>query len=83
MPRTKFRTRYGHYNFLVLYFGLANVPVTFMSLMNELFKPFLDSFVIVFVNDILVFSKSVEDLADHLHIVMGVLGKRRLYSKNL
>ncbi|WMV37297.1 hypothetical protein MTR67_030682 [Solanum verrucosum] len=62
-------------------FGLTNVPATFMSLMNGVFKPFLDSFVIFFIDDILVYSKRKEEHADHLRIILGVLGKHKLYAK--
>ncbi|WMV25841.1 hypothetical protein MTR67_019226, partial [Solanum verrucosum] len=62
-------------------FGLTNASATFMSLMNGVFKPFLDSFVIVFISDILVYLKSEEEHADHLRIVLGVLGKQKLYAK--
>ncbi|WMV38958.1 hypothetical protein MTR67_032343 [Solanum verrucosum] len=81
VPKMTFRTRYGHYEFLVMSFGLTNAPATFMSLMNGVFKPFLDSYVIVFIDDILVYSKSEEEHADYLHIVLGVLGKQMLYAK--
>ncbi|WMV55149.1 hypothetical protein MTR67_048534 [Solanum verrucosum] len=81
VPKTAFRTRYGHYEFLVMSFVLTNVPAAFMCLMNEVFKPFLDSFVIVIIYDILVYSKSEEEHANHLRIVLGVLGKQSLYAK--
>lgn len=69
-----FRTRYGHNMFLVMLFGYTNTPKTFMSLMNGVFKTFLDSFVIVLIDDILIiYSKSEEEHANHLRIFMGVL----------
>ena len=81
MSKTEFRTRYGHYEFLVMTFGLTNAPVAFMDLMNQVFHPYLDQFVIVFIDDILLCSKNAEKQAFHLRNVLQTLRERQLYAK--
>ncbi|KAH0761440.1 hypothetical protein KY290_017513 [Solanum tuberosum] len=81
IPKTAFRTRYGHNEFLVMSFGLTNALATFMDLMNRVFKPYLDMFVIVFIDGILIYSRNKEDHASHLIIVLQTLKDRELYAK--
>ncbi|KAL8095604.1 hypothetical protein AgCh_036864 [Apium graveolens] len=81
IPKTTFRTRYGHYEFLVMAFGLTNAPSTFMDLMNRVFKQYLDKFVIMFIDDILIYSKTEEDHKEHLRISLETLRKEKLYAK--
>jgi hypothetical protein len=79
--KTAFRTRYGHYEFTVVLFGLSNAPIVFMSLMNGVFKDYLDKFVIVFLDDILVYSRTEEEQEQHLRMVLQVLRENQLYAK--
>ena len=81
VPKIAFRTRYGHYEFLVMPFGLTNAPATFMDLMDRVFQPYLDMFVIVFIDDILVYLGSSEEHSEHLRIVLQTLRERQLYAK--
>jgi hypothetical protein len=76
-----FRTRYGHYEFTVVPFGLSNAPIVFMSLMNGVFKDHLDKFVTVFLDDILVYSRTEEEHEKHLRMVLQVLREHQLYAK--
>ncbi|WP_423778398.1 reverse transcriptase family protein, partial [Campylobacter jejuni] len=81
VPKTAFRTRYGHYEFLVMSFGLTNAPAAFMDLMNRVFREYLDSFVIVFIDDILIYSKTKEEHEQHLRLTLQVLRQHQLYAK--
>jgi len=81
VPKTAFRTRYGHYEFLVMPFGLTNALVAFMDLMNKVFREYLDKFIMVFINDILVYSKSLEEHEQYLRFVLQTLHEKKLNAK--
>ena len=81
VPLTAFRTRYGHFEFLVLPFGLTNAPAVFMALMNNVFKKELDNFIIVYLDDILIYSKTKEEHYKHLKIALSHLRENKLYAK--
>ncbi|XP_073016426.1 uncharacterized protein [Primulina eburnea] len=81
IPKTAFRTRYGHYEFTVIPFGLTNAPAAFMDLMNRVFKPFLDRLIVVFIDDILVYSPSKEDHEKHLRLTLQTLREKEIYAK--
>ncbi|GJT97023.1 putative reverse transcriptase domain-containing protein [Tanacetum coccineum] len=81
IPKTAFRTRYGHYEFQVILFGLTNAPAVFMDLMKRVCQPYLDKFMIVFIDDILIYSKSKQDHEEHLKLILKLLKKEQLYAK--
>nr|GEV45935.1 putative reverse transcriptase domain-containing protein [Tanacetum cinerariifolium] len=81
IPKTAFRTRYRHYEFQVIPFGLTNAPVVFMNLMNRVCKPYLDKFMIVFIDDILIYSKNKQEHEEHLKLILELLKKEQLYAK--
>ena len=81
IPKTAFRTRYGHFEFTVMPFGLMDAPPAFMDLMQRVFQPYLDQFVVVFVDDILIYSQSEWEHVYHLRIVLQLLRDHQLYAK--
>ncbi|KAI3773775.1 hypothetical protein L1987_48307 [Smallanthus sonchifolius] len=81
VPKTAFRTRYGHYEFMVMPFGLTNAPAVFMDLMNRVCKPYLDKFVIVFIDDILIYSRTQKEHEQHLRLILELLKNEKLYAK--
>jgi len=81
VQNTTFRSRYGHYEYVVMPFGVTNAPVVFMDYMNRIFRPWLDKFVVVFIDDILIYSRTREEYADHLKVVLKILRDHQLYGK--
>jgi hypothetical protein len=81
IPKTAFVLRYGLYEYTVMSFGLTNAPAYFMYLMNNVFMEYLDKFIVVFIDDILVYLRSEEEHEEHLHLVLQKLREHRLYAK--
>jgi hypothetical protein len=81
IPKTAFTTRYGLYEYTVMSFGLTNAPTYFMYLMNKIFMEYLDKFVVVFIDDILIYSKNEEEHEEHLRLVLQKLREHELYAK--
>ena len=81
VPKTAFRTRYGHYEWLVLPMGLTNAPATFMYQMNDIFRPYLDNFVVVFLDDVLIFSRTLAEHRQHVRLALQKLRENKLYAK--
>jgi hypothetical protein len=81
IPKITFRTRFGHYKFVVVPFGLTNAPIVFMSLMNDVFWKYLDHFVQVFLEDILIYSKNEREHEEHLRVVVSYLREKKFYGK--
>ena len=81
VPKTTFRIRYGHYEFLVMPLGFTNALAIFMDLMNKVFHPYLNQFVVVFIDDILMYSKDAQEHEQYLKIVLQILREKRLFAK--
>nr|KYP37354.1 Transposon Ty3-G Gag-Pol polyprotein [Cajanus cajan] len=76
IPKTAFRTRYSHYEYVVMPFGVINAPTVFMDYMNKIFRPFLDKFVVVFIDDILIYSRTPEEHGEHFRLVLEILKEK-------
>ena len=81
VQKTTFRSRYGHYEYVIMPFGVTNAPALFIDYMNQIFRPFLDKFVVVFIDDILIYSRTQKEHAEHLRLVLGILREKQLYAK--
>jgi len=81
VQKTAFRSKYGHYEYVVMPFGVTNAPAVFMNYMNRIFQPFLDKFVVVFIDDIFIYSRTQEEHAERLRLVLSVLREKQLYAK--
>lgn len=81
IPKTAFRTRYGHYEYQVMPFGVTNAPAIFMDYMNRIFHPYLDKLVVVFIDDILIYSRDPKEHVEHLRIVLQILKENQLFAK--
>ncbi len=81
VPQTAFRTQYGHYEFIVMPFGLTNAPTAFIDLMNCIFHPYLNRFIMVFIDDMLVYSKNQEEHDEYLRVILQTLREKQLYAK--
>jgi len=76
VQKTTFKSQYGHYDYVVMLFGVTNAPTVFMDYMNRIFRPFLDKFVVVFIDDILIYSKTQQEHTEHLRLVLRVLREK-------
>jgi len=81
VQKKTFKSRYGHYEFLVMSFGVTNASVVFMDYMNQIFRHFLDKFMVVFIDDILIYSHSIEEHTEHLKTILNILKEKQLYAK--
>jgi len=81
VQKTAFKSRYGHYEYVVMPFDVTNAPAVFMDYMNRIFRPFLDKFVAVFIDDILIYSRTQEEHTEHLRLVLCVLREKQVYAK--
>ena len=81
IPKTSCRTRHDHYEFTIMPFGLTNALTMLVNLMNWIFQPYIDQFIVVFIDDILVYSKNEQEHEEHLRIMLGILKKQKLYAK--